>query len=165
MGVVAVLVLGIASAAVAGAFGMRQMPGKMPRRPKEGVERPIAHPFIGKLELTDEQIAKIKEIQAAHFEATKALRIEHMEKMKNLQTLRWSKNPDKAAFEAARAEAAEIQKKLFAMQKEMQEKINAVLTQEQRDKLKEAAKRLCGKMGQCAPKFREKFPPKKGFTN
>jgi Spy/CpxP family protein refolding chaperone len=154
MALAALLVLGVASTSMAGAFRARALPGlhlpKMaPGVARDAVEPPMRHPMIEDLGLSDEQIAQIKQVQDAHFEQAKALRIELMDKNNEMRQLLWQRTPDQSAVEALRAQIRSIHEKLVAQSDEMRSKVNDILTEDQLAKIR--ARR---DFGGCGPRSR-----------
>lgn len=125
---VALLIIGVAGAALAAPFGgsrMRGMGAGLDTRPDPRAE----------LNLTDDQLAKIQAIQNECFEKTQSLRLTLMQKMHELRTLGWQKSPDKAVVDAKKAEVEQLQKQMNAISEEFRNKMNSVLTEEQLAKL------------------------------
>jgi Spy/CpxP family protein refolding chaperone len=91
--------------------------------------------LVKELGLTDEQLAKIREIRDKAFEDLRTIQGELFEKMHELQDLCWQKEPDQGAIDAKRGEIQELRQRMATINKQMQDEIKAVLTQEQLDSL------------------------------
>ncbi|MCR4429714.1 MAG: Spy/CpxP family protein refolding chaperone [Tepidanaerobacteraceae bacterium] len=129
-GVVGFLVLGIAAVAFAapggrwgGGFG------------QAAAGNTNWAPPVTQLGLSDEQYAKLREIQNQAFEKLQALRDEMAKKMLELKNLYLQKDPDKNAIEAKQKELSELRDKMLQLRQDNINEANKVLTQEQLDKL------------------------------
>jgi Spy/CpxP family protein refolding chaperone len=133
-GVVGLLVLGIAAVAFA-APGGRWGGGFGRVSGQAAVGSTNWASPITQLDLSDEQYAKLREIQNQAFEKMQALRDEMAKKMLELQNLYLQKNPDKAAIDAKQKELSELRDKMWQLRQDNFNEANKVLTKEQQDKL------------------------------
>jgi Spy/CpxP family protein refolding chaperone len=106
--------------------------------------------MIKDLGLTDDQIARMRAIQAEASTRTGSLQASMWQKMSELRDLNWTREPDKDAIKAKQNEINELRKQMAEIQKQMLVDMQNVLTQEQKDKmgnLREAARRDFGGRG------------------
>ena len=129
-GLVAVVLVAAAGVAAASPWGA----GFRGFGPAKG-PMPACGNLVQELNLTDEQLARIREIEAAAFEKLQGLRSQMFRKMFELRSLYWQKSPDQAAIEAKRAELNELREQINAIQKQMRDDLKAVLTEEQLAKI------------------------------
>jgi len=100
------------------------------------------------LDLTDQQINAILEINQNSFEQTRELRIQLMDSMYELKQVRLQKNPDQAQVNAKIKEINELQEKIHTISQQSRELYQALLSDEQKNKLQELrCKRGCGFRG------------------
>ena len=127
-----VLVLGVAGVALASpwGFGLGRGSGS------SDVSAPAK--VIASLNLTDEQVRKIQEIQTSAFEQLKGLRDSLFQKMFELQSLLWQKNPDQKAIAAKQDEIKKLRQQMCEIQQKVREQMKSVLTQDQLNKLQQA---------------------------
>lgn len=128
---VGVLVLGVAGVATAAPWGRGLWCG-----PGRG-DVSTAVKAVQDLGLTDEQLQKIRQIQADAFSQLKDLRQAQFEKMFELQQLLWQKNPDEEAIAAKQAEVKELRDKMAEIQRSVRDQMKQVLTEEQLGKLQQ----------------------------
>lgn len=131
-----VLVLGVAGVAAASPWGFGS--GRGPR----GGDPAACAKAIADLNLTDEQVRKIQEIQTSAFEQLKGIQDALFQKMFELRSLLWQKNPDENAIAAKQDEVRKLRQQMYEIQQKMREQMNSVLTQDQLNKLNQA--RGCG---------------------
>lgn len=91
---------------------------------------------VEELGLTDEQVAKIQELQREMYEETKDLRQKLQDAMFELRQLRWEKNPDQATLDAKTKEVNDLRAQLQKATQEFQQKFESILTPEQLEKAK-----------------------------
>lgn len=129
------LVLGIVQVAAAAGFGFGGGPylrgGEKGTMPVNG------------LNLTDQQVEKMRKLNEEHYAQSRELRIQLMDKMHQLRQLQLQKNPDQAAIEAKKKEITELREKLSGIARQYREQCRALLTEEQLEQLDE----FRGKMG------------------
>ncbi len=148
---VLVAVAGVASAApMGGRFGgFGQMGCGFGGRGKGGAGVPgqgIAN-MIKELNLTDDQLAQIRKIEADAFAKVQGLQSSMSQKMFELRNLYWQKEPDQNAITAKSAEITELRKQMSAIHQQVQADMKNVLTQEQQDKLSQMRGAGRGKRG------------------
>lgn len=90
---------------------------------------------IDELGLTDQQLAEIKSIQQEMYSRSRDLRIKLMDAMFELRQLKFQKNPDQSAVEAKEKEIGDIRSQLQQIAQDARQKMESVLTQEQKDKI------------------------------
>lgn len=91
---------------------------------------------VEELGLTDEQVAKIQELQREMYEGTKDLRQKLQDAMFELRQLKAEKNPDQAALDAKAKEVNDLRAQLQKATQEFQQKFESILTPEQLEKAK-----------------------------
>ncbi|TYO95315.1 Spy/CpxP family protein refolding chaperone [Desulfallas thermosapovorans] len=127
--IVLLLVFGIVQVAAASGMGW----GDGPRMLKsEKWVNPVEA-----LNLTDQQIAKMREVNQSTYEQTRELRIKMMDSMHELKQLQLQKNPDKAKVEAKVKEIKDLRQKIHGIVQQSRQQCQSVLTPEQRAKMKE----------------------------
>lgn len=129
LGLAAVMVLGVVGVAAAAPWGAgfgRGVAGSNPT---------ACATVIGDLNLTDEQVSKIQEIQAAAFEKLRSIGDALFQKMFELRSLYWQKNPDQEAIAAKQSEVNELRQQMSEIRQQVHEQMTGVLTQEQLSKL------------------------------
>lgn len=89
------------------------------------------------LNLTDQQIAKMREINQNTYEQTRDLRIKMMDNMHELKQLQLQKNPDKAQVEAKIKEINDLREKTHGIYQQSRQQCRSILTPEQQAKMKE----------------------------
>lgn len=144
---VLLLVLGLAFAASA---AWRR--GSTPWRTEFGIRGRFN--LVETLELTEDQVAKLKELQKEFYEKTKPLRNELQDVLFDLRQLSLAKNPDRAAVETKMDQAAKLRKQISELQEDYRQKVESVLTKEQLKKMKTVRRggkygRGPGRMGPC----------------
>ena len=87
------------------------------------------------LDLTDEQLAQLKEIEKTTYEKTRELKNKLQDLLFEIRQLSLTKNPDEAAIKAKTDEAKKLRKQLYELQKDRWKKIKSILTKEQLEKL------------------------------
>ncbi|MGO0122103.1 Spy/CpxP family protein refolding chaperone [Desulfothermobacter acidiphilus] len=118
--------------------------------------------LVQALGLTPEQLSQIRDLQQQNYNQTRDLRIKLMDANFELRQLRWQVNPDQAAIKAKLAEIKQIRDQLRQADRELRDKMEALLTPEQRQKLqswredhrknpREAKKEFGGARGGAAP--------------
>ncbi len=122
------LVFGVAQVALAGGWGRG---GDGPRALSSANWTSMADA----LGLTDEQAAKIQELQKNMHERTQALRDQLRESMFALRQLRWQKNVDQATVEARIQEINNLRSQLYNEMQTTRQQMQSVLTQEQLAKM------------------------------
>lgn len=94
------------------------------------------------LNLTDDQLSKLRELRTEFFNKTQEIRSELQKKMFELSNLYLSNNPDQSQIEAKRAEIEKLQNQLNEMRKESSQELSSILTKEQLAQI--AGERLFG---------------------
>jgi Spy/CpxP family protein refolding chaperone len=128
--VTGLLVLGIAVVAVAapgGRFGIGA------GSPAAGTQN-WAPPFT-QLDLTEEQYAKLRDIENKYFEKMQTLRNEISRKALELRNLYLQKNPDENAIEEKQKEISDLREQMWQLRQDKFNEANNVFTKEQLDKL------------------------------
>lgn len=115
-----ILVLGIAGAAFAATSGGTSSGTAKQRR------APLQN-----LNLTDEQLSKLRDLRTDFFNKTQGIRNELQKKMLELSNLYLSNNPDQAQIDAKRAEIEKLQNQLGEMRKESSQELSKILNDEQ----------------------------------
>lgn len=87
------------------------------------------------LGLTDEQAAKMQDLQKNMYEKMQALRTQLQNSMFALRQLRWQKDVDQATVEAKIKEVNELRSRLYNERQQARQEMQSVLTQEQLDQL------------------------------
>ncbi|AGL00502.1 Spy/CpxP family protein refolding chaperone [Desulfoscipio gibsoniae] len=95
------------------------------------------------LNLTDQQITKMREINQNTYEQTRDLRIKMMDSKHELKQLQLQKNPDKAQVDAKIKEINDLRAKIHSIYQESRQQCQSLLTPEQQAKISE----LKGKKG------------------
>jgi len=90
---------------------------------------------VEKLNLTDQQIAKMREINQNTYEQTRDLRIKLMDSRHELKQLKLQKNPDQAQIDVKAKEISNLRDKLHGIIQQSKEQCQSLLTQEQRDRM------------------------------
>jgi Spy/CpxP family protein refolding chaperone len=90
-----------------------------------------------KLELTDDQIAQMREVVVAEKETLKNLLSRFQQNRGALRKLVQSANATESAIRNAAAKVASVEADLAVERHKLYSKLSPILTQEQRDKLKE----------------------------
>ena len=90
---------------------------------------------VEKLNLTDQQIVKMREINQKTFEQTRDLRIKLMDSRHELKQLKLQKNPDQAQIDAKVKEINNQRDKLHGIIQQSKDQCQSLLTQEQRDQM------------------------------
>lgn len=90
---------------------------------------------VEELGLTDQQLAEIRSIQQEMYSRSRDLRIKLMDAMFELRQLKFQKNPDQSAVEAKQKEISDIRSQLQQIAQDARQKMESVLTQEQKDKI------------------------------
>ncbi|WP_422447553.1 Spy/CpxP family protein refolding chaperone [Thermoanaerobacterium sp. DL9XJH110] len=126
LSMVGLLVLGIAVVALADQDTGSQTAAK-----------PNRTPIFSQLNLTDEQYAKLRELNNEYFDKVLDLRNELAKKHLELRNLYLYNEPDESAIEQKRSEINTLMQKIREISEEFTTKAKSVLTQEQLDKLGE----------------------------
>lgn len=110
--------------------------------------------LVEALDLTDDQLAKLKEIEKTTYEKTKEIRSKLQDLLFEIGQLRLAKNPDKAAIEAKMDQVMKLRKQLYEIQEDRWQKVKSILTKEQLEKLNRLrwgrrSGRGPGRMGPC----------------
>lgn len=125
------LVLGLAHAASAGGRGWGFWGA--------GATMPFARGNwlnpVDALQLTDEQIAKLQELQKTTYAKTRDLRIQLQDLMFELRQLRLQRNPDQSAINSKLEQVNNLRKQLYEIGQQNQEQMKSILTQEQLAKM------------------------------
>ncbi|GBF33893.1 hypothetical protein DCCM_3004 [Desulfocucumis palustris] len=87
------------------------------------------------LNLTDQQIVKMREINQKTYEQTRDLRIKRMDCMQELRQLKLQKSPDKSKIEAKLKEISELSEKIRGTAQQGKQEFRSLLTPEQQDKM------------------------------
>ncbi|MGQ9824157.1 MAG: Spy/CpxP family protein refolding chaperone [Desulfotomaculales bacterium] len=87
------------------------------------------------LGLTDEQAAKMQELQQNMYNQTQSLRDQLREKMFALRQLTWQKNVDMATVEARMQEVNDLRSQLYNQKQAAWQQMRSVLTQDQLAKI------------------------------
>lgn len=90
---------------------------------------------VEELNLTDEQINKMREINQNTYEKTRDLRIKLMDSMHEFKQLQLQKNPDKTKVEAKIKEINDMRDQIRGIVQQGREQCRSLLTQEQRDQV------------------------------
>jgi len=137
------IMIAAAMAAMMGA-AMAEGPARPPRGPHGGeagvdpVARMVMNPKVAeKLGLSEEQIAKIREINKSSMESSKALREKMSAAMKKQAEILKAEKVDEAAAMAAIDELFEVRKEMAKAQTKRVIQVKAILTPEQLAKAKE----------------------------
>jgi Spy/CpxP family protein refolding chaperone len=89
------------------------------------------------LNLTDQQITKMREINQNTYEQTRDLRIKLMDSMHELKQLQLQKNPDKAQIDAKIKEINDLRDKIYGIVQQSRQQCQSLLTPEQQAKMNE----------------------------
>ena len=127
---VGLLILGLASVAIAAPGGMWR--GNSNRA---SVNNGNVRPLITQLNLSDEQYNKIQAIHNNYFEKLQSMRNDIFTKVSEIRNLILQKNPDEKAIEAKQKEVDEIRSQMADLKQKKSDEINKVLTEEQLEKL------------------------------
>jgi len=92
---------------------------------------------VEKLNLTDQQIVKMREINQKTYEQTRDLRIKMMDSRHELKQLKLQKNPDQAQIDAKVKEINNQRDKLHGIFQQSKEQCHSLLTQEQLEQVKQ----------------------------
>ncbi len=129
-----VLVLGIAGAAFAASSGGTS----------SGTNKLWKPPCMN-LNLTDDQLSKLRELRTDLFNKTQDIRNELQKKMFELSNLYLSNNPDQAQIDAKKAEIDKLRSQLNDLSEQSSQEFNKILTQEQKEQLSQmSTKRFFG---------------------
>ncbi len=126
LSVTLLLVFGIVQAA--SAMGWAGMPHKMDS------DMMKFNP-VEKLNLTDQQITKMKELNQKSYEQTRDLRIKLMDSRHELRQLKLQKNPDQAQIDAKIKEINALQEQLRGVMQQNKEQCRSLLTKEQQEQM------------------------------
>lgn len=132
LGLVVAVALGVAGFAYAGGRGGG------PGAPGMGWSRPGPRGFdrvIEEIGLTDDQLAQLRSIEQEEYSSARELRIKLMDLMFELRQLKLQRNPDEDAVEAKLKEIEGIQSQLRTIADEAREKMQSILTEDQKAKL------------------------------
>lgn len=135
LSVTLLLVFGVVQAA--GAVGMgwdggpHKMKGDMNFNPVE------------KLNLTDQQIVKMKELDQKTYDQTRDLRIKLMDSRHELRQLRLQKNPDQAQIDAKIKEIDSLQEQLRGIMQQSKGQFQSLLTKEQLEQMNQFRGNKC----------------------
>ena len=88
-----------------------------------------------KLNLSDEQVQKLKELQQNAYEASRDLRTKLQDAMFELKQLRLDKNPDSAAIDAKTREVKDLRAQIDQITQQCRQDMQNVLTPEQQSQL------------------------------
>ena len=117
MGLVVVLVVGIAAVALAA--------------PNKSFVSPLSQ-----LSLTDEQYSKLREVDGEHFKEMQTLRNKMMEKTQEFRNAYLQKDPDEAVIEKLEKEISLIEEEMHQLHQDKFDDMSAVFTEEQLEELK-----------------------------
>ncbi|HHW41176.1 MAG TPA: Spy/CpxP family protein refolding chaperone [Syntrophomonadaceae bacterium] len=134
--IILALVLGIAGAALAASSGGSSSSSDNQWKP----------PFMN-LNLTDDQLSKLRDLRTEFFNKTQDLRSELQKKMFELSNLYLSNNPDQAQIEAKKAEIDKLRSQLKDLSEQSSQEFNKILTQQQKEQLSQMAARRFFGMG------------------
>ncbi|MEW6228372.1 MAG: Spy/CpxP family protein refolding chaperone [Bacillota bacterium] len=133
------LVLGLAYTASAGGHAWGFWGGGAAAPFAGGARAPFAgnawRSPVDALQLTDEQIAKLQELQKAAYDKTRDLRIQLQDLMFELRLLRLQRNPDQSAINSKTEQLNNLRKQLYEIGQQNQEQMKSILTQEQLEKM------------------------------
>jgi len=93
-------------------------------------------PLSQKLNLTEDQSQKLKELNQSTYEATKELRQKLADAMFELKQMELDTNPDKSAVEAKMKEINELRAQLQDLMQKQRDQMNQILTDEQKQLMK-----------------------------
>ncbi len=100
------------------------------------------------LNLTDQQITKMREINQNNYEQTRELRIKLMDSMHELKQLQLQKNPDKDQVDTKIKEVNDLRQKIHDISRQSRQQCHSLLTKEQQAKLQEfKGEKGCGFRG------------------
>lgn len=91
--------------------------------------------LIDELNLTDQQISKMREINQNTYKQTRDLRIKLMDSMHELKQLKLQKNPDEAQIDAKVKEIKDLREKIYSIKQQSRQECQSLLTQEQQTKM------------------------------
>ncbi|MGE5485947.1 MAG: Spy/CpxP family protein refolding chaperone [Ignavibacteriales bacterium] len=103
--------------------------------------------LIEKVNLTDEQIERIREINAGAFERIQALQASMSQKVFELQNLCWQRDPDEDAIAAKRDEITALREQMSEIREQMQGDLENILTEEQQEALSQLKGAVRGRRG------------------
>ncbi|KAF1084159.1 zinc resistance protein [Sporotomaculum syntrophicum] len=89
------------------------------------------------LDLTDQQLTKMRAVNQSSYEQIRDLRIKLMDSRHELMQLRLQKKPDQAAVEAKIKEINEMREKIHTIFQQGKQECQSILTKEQQAKLQE----------------------------
>ncbi len=89
------------------------------------------------LNLTDQQITKMREINQNNYEQTRELRIKLMDGMHELKQLQLQKNPDEDQVDVKVKEVKALRQKIQDISRQSRQQCRSLLTEEQQVKLQE----------------------------
>jgi len=129
-----VLVLGIAGAAFAASSGGSSSSSNSQWKP----------PCMN-LNLTDDQLSKLRDLRTDFFNKTQSLRNELQKKMFELSNLYLNNNPDQTQIDAKKAEIDKLRSQINDLSEQSSQEFNKILTEEQKEQLSQmATKRFFG---------------------
>ncbi len=96
---------------------------------------PCGNAGLERLNLTDDQKAKIEALQDEHYKATRSVREKMFDKAVELRRLWLQTNPDKGKISAAQKELRTLRNEMEDKRTNIRLEIHKVLTPEQKDKL------------------------------
>ncbi len=100
------------------------------------------------LNLTNEQIIKMREINQGNFEQTRELRIKLMDSMHELKQFQLQKNPDKDQVDAKIKEITDLREKIHDISRQSREQCRSLLSEEQQAKMQKfRGEKGCGFRG------------------
>lgn len=127
LSVTLLLVFGVVQAASAAGMGwgdgLQMMNSDMKFNPVE------------KLNLTDQQITKMKELNQKNYEQTRDLRIKLMDSRHELRQLKLQKNPDQAQIDSKTKEINDLQEQLRGIMQQNRDQCQSLLTKEQQEQM------------------------------
>lgn len=124
-------------------FGGFGAPGKgMNGAPEQGIAN-----MISELNLTDEQIAQIRKINADAFQKIQGLQNSLSQKVFEMRDMCWQKEPDQDAIAAKRDEIKGLREQIVEIQRQAREDQKNVLTEEQQEALSQSRVQGPGKRG------------------
>jgi len=129
------LVLGMVQLALAAPAYLKAPYGKVPYR--YGIGNPMfrGQNLIRLLDLTDEQIGKIKELRERYYNRLKELWNKLQDALFSLKQLQLEKEPDKSLLDKQREEIKERRKELRSVFNEYWKEFKSILTNEQISRL------------------------------
>ena len=92
---------------------------------------------LEKLNLTEQQMSKMKELSQKSYEQTRDLRIKMMDSKYELRQLKLQGNPDQAQINAKTKEISDLQSQLRGIMQQNMDQCQSLLTKEQQEQVKQ----------------------------